>query len=68
MDRIAKVLQFLSWPIACGILVALVILQYQQLQRLNRRVIEIQSVIPPTITTKSYAEAIQRAAPSVAVS
>ena len=65
MDRIAKVLQFLSWPIACGILVALVILQYQQLQRLNRRVIEIQSVIPPTITTKSYAEAIQRAAPSV---
>lgn len=65
MDRIAKVLQFLSWPIACGILVALVILQYQQLQRLNRRLIEIQSVIPPTITTKSYAEAIQRAAPSV---
>lgn len=65
MDRTVKIIQFISWPIVCGILVAIVYLQYQQLERLNQQVaLATQSTSEPEVTV-SYAEAISKAAPSV---
>jgi serine protease DegS len=64
MNRFFKSIQFLGWPVICGLLVALVFLQNQQLQQLARQSAETapQSSIqsPP-----SFADVIARAAPSV---
>lgn len=64
MDRIAKYLHFISWPATCGILIAIVVLQYQQLERIGE--------LPQTITEQpalqpppSFAAAIAKASPSV---
>lgn len=65
MNRFAKILQFVSWPAICGILVAIVVLQYQQLQRLNQSLVRNDSVTIPASATTSFADAIRLAAPSV---
>ena len=65
MDKIVSVLKFLGWPIASGVLFALVVLQYQQLQRLSS--IEIPAPVAATLErpTKPFVDAIAKAAPSV---
>ncbi|MFT4862109.1 MAG: serine protease DegS [Pseudohongiellaceae bacterium] len=65
MDKLVTTLKFLGWPIACGVLFALVVLQYQQLQRLSLMEIAapaVSSVSPPS---NPYVDAIAKAAPSV---
>lgn len=66
MGQIKQVLQFIGWPVACGILAAIVFLQYQQLQQVSAR---LDRVEPTPVTTSapidSYAAAIALAAPSV---
>ncbi|MFT6093709.1 MAG: serine protease DegS [Pseudohongiellaceae bacterium] len=66
MDRLAKILNYLGWPAVCGVLLAVVVLQYQQLERLSG----INS-LPPVLAQQqpvpalSFAAAIANASPSV---
>ncbi len=65
MVQIRKFLQFVSWPVFAGILIAIVILQYQQLQQLiDLRNIAV-SPLPESPRELTFSEAINRAAPSV---
>jgi S1-C subfamily serine protease len=66
MDRLAKIFNYLSWPAVCGVLIAVVVLQYQQLERLS----DINSlppvlVQPQAVPPLSFAAAIASASPSV---
>jgi S1-C subfamily serine protease len=66
MDRLAKIFNYLSWPAVCGVLIAVVVLQYQQLERLS----DINSlppvlVQPQPVPPLSFAAAIASASPSV---
>ncbi|MCY4357268.1 MAG: trypsin-like peptidase domain-containing protein [Gammaproteobacteria bacterium] len=65
MDRLAKVLQFLGWPILCGILVAVVIVQYRQLQEVAKLARQPAPLVPIYDAQPSYSEAIAKALPSV---
>ncbi|MDO8909714.1 MAG: trypsin-like peptidase domain-containing protein [Pseudohongiella sp.] len=68
-----KTLQFLGWPILCGILLALVLMQFQQMKRVQELLagspaLQNQSASTPNGPNQSfdsYADAIARAAPSV---
>lgn len=67
-----KLLQFTGWPILSGVLIALVMFQYQQISQLSSEVRQLATAIgqqqPTVANTKivtSYASAINRAAPSV---
>lgn len=68
MQALIQTLKFLSWPVVCGVLFALVLLQYQQLQRLQQT---SDRQLAPTIepaadqAPPSFVEAIGLAAPSV---
>lgn len=64
MNRTVKIIQFISWPAACGVLVAIVILQYSQLEQLGHR-IEQSNIEPLSQANTSFAVAISKAAPSV---
>jgi len=63
MQTFLKTVQFLSWPALCGVLLAIVYLQYRQLERLS--VAPALSTAPPSQSTVSFADAIRTAAPSV---
>jgi serine protease DegS len=67
LSQVLRLIQFAGWPVVCGVLLAVVYLQYQQLEELaSLRANPTPSVIqqvPQAVT--SYAEAIRRAAPSV---
>lgn len=65
MSRFTKILQFMSWPVVCGILVAIVVLQYQQLQQLMQPLVPKETVEASRPVTTSFADAIKLAAPSV---
>lgn len=65
MSLISNILKFISWPTACGILIAIAFLQYQQLQRLSIYLApdaESEEITPSTL---SFSEAIKLAAPAV---
>ncbi|MAX07831.1 MAG: S1C family serine protease [Pseudohongiellaceae bacterium] len=64
MNRTVKIIQFISWPVICGVLVAIVILQYSQLEQLGHQ-LEQSSIAPLTQANTSFAVAISKAAPSV---
>jgi serine protease DegS len=55
----------MGWPTVSGILLALVILQYQQLQLLSEQRLSIPQYQPPAPPQISFADAIKMAAPSV---
>jgi serine protease DegS len=61
-----KFLQFITWPSVAGILIAVIMLQYQQMQQLSEQSnqLPIVTVSEPTISL-SIADAVERAAPSV---
>lgn len=63
MKKLITTLQFLAWPVVCGVLLAVVFLQYQQLQTLAGR--PFTQAPSPASGTTSFAEAIRQAAPSV---
>lgn len=65
MSRFTKILQFMSWPVVCGILVAIVVLQYQQLQQLMQPLVPKETAEASRPVTTSFADAIKLAAPSV---
>ncbi len=71
MSRFNKIVQFFGWPAMCGVLVALVIVQYQQLQQIRNELVQRESISTQTPssaavdTTPTFAEAIAKAAPSV---
>ena len=65
MQRFGKLVRFMSWPVICGVLVAIVYLQYQQLDRITQQSSTLPSFQQPAPTTTSYADAIRSAAPSV---
>ena len=56
-------LRFLAWPIACGLLLAIVIVQYNQLAQLLRGNLVLTS--KPENTATSFADIIARASPAV---
>ena len=63
IDRLATTLRFLAWPIACGLLMAIVIVQYNQLAQLSR-----SSQLPPlarALAAPSFADVIAHASPAV---
>lgn len=66
MDRLAKLVNFLSWPTACGVLIAIVVMQYQQLERLGVAT-PAQPTSEPTLSlaSLSFSAAIADASPSV---
>ena len=65
MDRTVKIIQFISWPVVCGVLIAIVILQYSQLEQLSQRIEQASIDSPSSAATASFADAISKAAPSV---
>lgn len=66
MDRLNRLFQFAGWPVVCGLLLAMVYVQYQQLQRISDQLSTVpQAVSEPRQEPVSYAQAIGRAAPSV---
>ena len=71
MNRLSRLLQFAGWPVVCGVLLALVYVQYQQLERINQQpatqpqpAVVVQQE-PVSYAPASYADAIGKAAPSV---
>lgn len=68
-----KVLQFIGWPVISGVLLALVLAQYQQMQQVRQLLEDREPSASPSIPssqvstapTDSFADAITRAAPSV---
>ncbi len=65
MNRIVETFKFFSWPVISGILVALVILQYQQLAELRVIASPEPVTTPPPTQSTSFADAIALASPSV---
>lgn len=65
MSSIGNLLKYISWPVACGILLGLVILQYRQIELISNQ--------PPLVAVSesigtiplSFSEAIALAAPAV---
>lgn len=68
-DVMKNFLQFISWPAVAGILFALVLVQYQQMQRLSEQIAGLSSSTPTRVISDqqriSFADAIDRASPSV---
>lgn len=66
MNHISRLIQYAGWPVVCGVLLALVYVQYQELREINQlsTAVQQQPVLIQTEPT-SYANAIRKAAPSV---
>lgn len=65
-----KVFQFIGWPAVAGILFAVIVLQYQQIDRLGKLLTPVTAPQPAPVVVEdsspfSLAEAVDRAAPSV---
>lgn len=65
MERVVKIIQFISWPVVSGILLAIVYLQYQQLDQLSQRVELTNQNLSIEESNNSFSEAIRKASPSV---
>lgn len=66
MEQLKKILHFVGWPVVCGILVALLLVQYGQLRDIAARLDEPPPAgAPAPPTALPFSEAIKRAAPSV---
>ena len=65
MNRIARLLQFLAWPVMCGILLAIVLVQYRQLQQVARSSRSALAPVQVIQQPPAFADAIASALPSV---
>ncbi len=65
MRNIGSLLKFVSWPASCGVLLALVVLQYQQLKLLTDQPAALKMAQTETTAPLSFSDAIKLAAPSV---
>lgn len=67
MNQLKSLLQYIGWPIACGILVAVVYIQFQQIQQINQTLANVSRapVVEPPVAAPSFSDAISLAAPSV---
>ena len=65
MERVVKIIQFVSWPVVSGILLAIVYLQYQQLDQLSQQVELANQDLSIEESNNSFSEAIRKASPSV---
>lgn len=65
MEQLKRILQFIGWPVLSGVMIAVLVMQYQQIQQINefRRILEDRNSPPPQPI--SFSEAINRAAPAV---
>ena len=63
IDRLATTLRFLAWPIACGLLLAIVIVQYNQLAQLSRS--SQPTPLARALAAPSFADVIAHASPAV---
>ena len=65
MSSTGNLLKYISWPVACGILLGLVILQYRQIEQINNQPLPVQISEPTSTAPLSFSEAIALAAPAV---
>ena len=65
MERVVKIIQFVSWPVVSGILLAIVYLQYQQLDQLSQQAELVNQHLSIEESNNSFSEAIRKASPSV---
>ncbi|MBT8145684.1 MAG: trypsin-like peptidase domain-containing protein [Gammaproteobacteria bacterium] len=65
MEQLKRILQFMSWPVLCGVLIAVVVMQYQQMQQMNELQRLLKTASAPAPQTLPFSAAINRAAPSV---
>ncbi|MEQ8956068.1 MAG: trypsin-like peptidase domain-containing protein, partial [Gammaproteobacteria bacterium] len=66
MANFGKILQFIGWPTICGILVAVIAVQFQQLQMLEQRIDSLDTTeLAEPAREPTFAEAIARASSSV---
>lgn len=65
MSSTGNLLKYISWPVACGLLLGLVILQYQQIEKISNQALPVQINESPSTAPLSFSEAIALAAPAV---
>ncbi|MEX0963602.1 MAG: trypsin-like peptidase domain-containing protein [Pseudohongiellaceae bacterium] len=65
MSSLGQILKYISWPVACGILLGLVILQYRQIAQLNKQPLPLETDNTDVVAPLSFSEAIALAAPAV---
>ena len=65
MNQVSRFIQFISWPVICGVLIAIVFLQYQQLERLSRQSPSSPPAVQAPTSTVTFADAFAKASASV---
>lgn len=65
MSSTGNLVKYISWPVACGILLGLVILQYRQIEQLSDQPLPPQISVSTSTAPMSFSEAIALAAPAV---
>ena len=65
MERILRIIKFISWPTVFGILFAIIVVQYQQLESINLRIEQNNSTPAISRDPISFVNAIDKASPSV---
>jgi len=65
MSSTGNLLKYISWPVACGILLGLVVLQYRQIDQLSSQPTPVVSSEPESNAALTFSEAIALAAPAV---
>ncbi len=65
MSSTGNLLKYISWPVACGILLGLVILQYRQIEQISSQPPPSQISETESTPAPSFSEAIALAAPAV---
>ena len=65
MSNTGNLLKYISWPVVCGILLGLVILQYRQIEKISNQPPPVQTNESTSTAPLSFSEAIALAAPAV---
>ena len=65
MSSTGNLLKYISWPVACGILLGLVILQYRQIEQISNQLPPVEISESTGTIPLSFSEAIALAAPAV---
>lgn len=65
MSSTGNLIKYISWPVVCGILLGLVILQYRQIEKISNQPLPVPISESTSTTPLSFSEAIALAAPAV---